>query len=219
LICAAVLYAILRGFAADDVRHNPDYLSFYMVMGAAWVGTSTGAFAFFSLSARDDVVERSNPAAAAALFGALLGTTLAFAGGNIGNGPGWWVVLFCATLATLTLLAAWCLLAHLGGLAERITVERDLAGGIRAAGFFIGGGLIVGRAVAGDWHSSLATLLDFGRFAWPVAILVIAAVQTEKALHSGVEPREADPMLSGCVPATAYVALGLAANVLANWWA
>jgi hypothetical protein len=41
-------------------------------------------------------LEHGNPAA-----GAILGLTLAFARGNIGNGPGWWVVVFSAGMSTL----------------------------------------------------------------------------------------------------------------------
>ena len=40
----------------------------------------------------------------------MLGVTLCYAGGNIGNGPGWWVVVFSAGLSTVALFAAWMVL-------------------------------------------------------------------------------------------------------------
>src|SRR5918999_880148 len=95
LICAAVLFAVLRRYSSFDVRDDPIYLAFYMVLGAMWVRLGSWFLPLLGLSARDDVIERGNAAAAHALGGALLGLTLCFAGGNIGDGPGWWVVVFC----------------------------------------------------------------------------------------------------------------------------
>ena len=71
------------------------------------MGLGITALALCDLSARDDVVERSNRAAIPAIAGGLLAITLCFAGGNIGDGPGWWVVMFCGVLSTGTLLLAW----------------------------------------------------------------------------------------------------------------
>jgi hypothetical protein len=100
LLAAGLLFQVLQRFAASDVRDDLLYFGFYLVMGAAWTGASLRALAWLGLDARDDVAERSNSAAALALAGALLGITLCFSGGNIGDGPGWWVVVFCALLST-----------------------------------------------------------------------------------------------------------------------
>ena len=48
-----------------------------------------------------------NAAAAMATAGATIGVTLSYAGGNIGDGPGWWVVVFSAAIATAGLFACW----------------------------------------------------------------------------------------------------------------
>ena len=107
------------------MRDDPLYFVFYLLMGAAWVGGGARILSFFGLCARDDVIERGNRAAAAAIAGALLGITLCFAGGNIGDGPGWWVVVFCAVLSTGVLLLFWSILDRATGMADTITIDHD----------------------------------------------------------------------------------------------
>jgi hypothetical protein len=84
------------------------------------------------------------------------------------------VVLFCSVLATLYLLVLWFLIAWVSGLADSITIECDLGAGIRAGGWFAGTGVVIGACVAGDWISVAATLRDFVRYAWPLAIFAWA---------------------------------------------
>jgi len=136
LVCAAILFAVLKTLASKDVRDAPAYLLFYMVVGAAWVGAASQFSVIADLHLRDDVIERGNPAAGTAIAGLMVGLTLAFAGGNIGDGPGWWVVLFCAGMSTAVLGVGWWILAQLG-LGEKITVERDVRAGFRAAAWLI----------------------------------------------------------------------------------
>lgn len=88
LICLALLFVILRTLASHDVRDDVRYLGMYGALGAAWVAASMMLMPAVGLHVRDDVYERGNPAAAYAAAGALVGMTLAFAGGNIGDGPG-----------------------------------------------------------------------------------------------------------------------------------
>ena len=105
-------------------------------------------------------MERANGSASLAVAGAIIGITLAYAGGNIGDGPGWWVVVFCAALATLALFAAWMLLELASGVSDAVTVDRDPSAGMRLGGFLVACGLILGRS-AGDWISVDATVRDF----------------------------------------------------------
>ncbi|MES1243179.1 MAG: hypothetical protein ABUT39_16320 [Acidobacteriota bacterium] len=219
LICAAVLAAVLRFYASADVRDSPIYILFYLAMGAAWVGLSARYFLpYFGLSPRDDVIERRNPAAAHALGGALLGLTLCFAGGNIGNGPGWWVVVFSAALSTASFFVLWALLDRFTGLADAVTVERDPASGIRLGGYFLGSGLILGRAVAGDWVSMRDTVADFGKLAWPVLLLWLAAVLLERTFRPTKETPFPSPLTHGLAPLCAYVALAFFFLAQAGWW-
>src|SRR5688572_32569728 len=110
LLCLAVLLIILRTLASHDVRDDPRYLAMYTALGAGWVAASMLLMPVVGLHVREDVHERGNAAAAYAAAGALVGTTLAFSGGNIGDGPGWWVVIFSAGLATVGLYVLWGLL-------------------------------------------------------------------------------------------------------------
>lgn len=217
-VCAAVLYVVLRRFSSFDVRDDPTYLAFYMVLGAMWVRLSTWFLPLMGLSARDDVIERGNLGAAQAIGGALLGLTLCFAGGNIGDGPGWWVVVFCAFLSTAAFFLLWVLLDKVTGLADTITIERDLAAGVRLAGYFTGTGLILGRAVAGDWESAASTFLDFVKVGWPAAVLWLAAALLEKRLRPS--PTQPHPPLvtHGLAPLLLYLGVAVLFILRTGWW-
>src|SRR5687768_11226413 len=93
LLAAVLLFIVLRRFASHDVRAAGTYLTFYIVLGAGWVGVGAVSLAWLGVSPRLDALERRNAAAAVAVAGAVVGLTLAFAGGNVGDGPGWWVVV------------------------------------------------------------------------------------------------------------------------------
>jgi uncharacterized membrane protein YjfL (UPF0719 family) len=218
LLCGWLLYTVLRRWASADVRDSREYLLFYEAMGAAWVGAALWLLPFFGLSPRDDVIERGNQAAGIALAGAMLGLTLCFAGGNIGDGPGWWVVVFSALLATTAFFLLWTALDRATGLADAVTIDRDLAAGLRLAGFFTGAGLILGRAVAGTWESLPATVTDFAAVGWPVVPLWLLAA----ALERGLRPTPAQParpvVRDGLIPALLYAAAGLFGAWLAGPW-
>jgi hypothetical protein len=204
LVAAGLLWVVLRNASSFDVRDDPRYLTFYLVLGAAWVGLWIRWVALTGVSTRDDVVERANGSAAIVVAGAMLAITLCYAGGNIGSGPGWWVVVFSAALATVALFAAWILLELASGVSDVVTVDRDPAAGLRLAAFLIGSGLILGRAAAGDWESAEATVRDFGIAAWPVVILMVAAVVVERAARPTAESPRRPLLVYGLVPALLY---------------
>ena len=135
IACGILLWTVLRFLAAHDVREAGAYLTLYTALGAAWVGMYTVCTGVTGISVRDDALERCNPAAAWAIAGGLIGLTLCFAGGNIGDGPGWWVVVYCGVLSTAVFFGCWAALEKLGGISELVTIERDLASGLRLAGF------------------------------------------------------------------------------------
>jgi hypothetical protein len=206
-VCAVLLFLVLRTLASHDVRDDVRYIGMYLALGAAWVAAASLLLPVVGLSVRDDVHERANPSAAYAIAGALIGVTLAFAGGNIGDGPGWWVVLFSAGLATLALYALWLVLEQFTDVSDHVTIERDPASGLRLGGFLIACGLIVGRAAAGDWVSASATVNDFVRVGvGAVVLLAIAIVMELRGRPSMARPTPA-PLQWGVVPAAVYVAL------------
>ncbi len=209
LVCGGLLWIVLRRWSSSDVRNDWAYLGLYMALGSAWVGLGAELLPYLGLSPRDDVLERRNRAAGIAITGALLGLTFCFAGGNVGDGPGWWVVVFCAALATAVYLLLWIALDRFTGLADSISIDRDTAAGLRLAGFFLGTGLILGRAGAGNWVSASGTLADFVRLGWPVLPFWALVAVLERGLRpSATEP--ARPVLrDGWFPALLYAAAGL----------
>jgi uncharacterized membrane protein YjfL (UPF0719 family) len=209
LLAGGVIFFVLIRWSSHDVRDSPLYISFYM---ALWLGCS-GLWIFlspyFGLNLRDDALERGNLAAALAVVGGLLGMTLIFAGANIGEGPGCWVVLFCAALGAVAMTVLWIITDACAGICDAIAIDRDVASGLRAAAFFIATGLIFGRALAGDWQSVQQTLTDFGDHGWPALVILGMLI----ALQFAAKPSPAQPtpnrVFFGFFPAVAF--LGAAA--------
>jgi len=205
-VCLLLLYLVLRRWAADDVRDSGTYLAFYMAAGAAWIGLAARFCCLLGISPRDDAVERQNLAAAFATFGALVGITFCYAGGNVGNGPGWWVVVFSAGLSTGAFFVLWALVEWLTDIGESITIDRAVGAGLRLGGFLVGAGMILGRAVAGDWVSAEATVRDFAAVAWPVLPLAGTAVILERILPFDVNART-EESLAGLFVSGVFVTL------------
>lgn len=184
-VAMLLVHATLTTIAAWDVRESAIYTGFYDVMGLAWIACSIGVLHRLGLSLRDDVIERRNPAALAAITGATIGLALTYAGGNVGDGPGWWCVVFASGLATLSLFVLWILMHVAANTAETITIERDLPAGLRVGALLAACGLVLGRAAAGDWISASDTAWTFALAAWPVLVLAGLAVGIELALKPG----------------------------------
>lgn len=217
LVCLAILTIILKTYASFDVRDSATYMFFYIAMGMAWVGLFL-IMPLWGVSVRDDALERRNPAAALAVAGLMLGLTLAFSGGNIGDGPGWWCVVFASGLATINLLLFWWLLNQFAPAAEHITVDRDRASAFRAGAYLIGCGLISGRAAAGDWVSASATLVDFVQIAWLCFVLLLIAALLER-LAKPTPTAPHPPVVShGMLPGVGILAAAVLNVLLLGWW-
>jgi len=178
-----------------------------------WIALVQASFSFLGISIRDDVAERGNNSAAFLAAGLTVGATCCIAGANVGDGPGFGVVLFCAALSTTCLFLVWVLVAQISGAAEVITIDRDLGTGIRAGGFLAGAGIVLGVCVAGDWISLAATLKDFARFSWPVAIGVYLFAMLER----GVRRRSPAVAPSRTVSILVAAAAVVAGAVYAQW--
>ncbi|MDR1009705.1 MAG: hypothetical protein LBM04_00985 [Opitutaceae bacterium] len=168
LAALAGVLVVLRTVASYDVRDSVKYTLFYLAMGAAWMQLTVAVAGGFGFVMRDDWIERGNPAAAVLGSGLVIGAAAAFAGGNIGDGPGWWVVVFSAGLSTGTMFCGLLLMNLSANVVERITVGRDVGLAVRTGAFLAMAGVIAGRAVAGDWVSGGATVRDFFATAWPL---------------------------------------------------
>jgi hypothetical protein len=218
-LSTALLLGILLAWSASDVRTDALYLFMYTAMGMAWVGITALALPAMGISPTADVVDRRNRGASWAIAGAIVGLTLSFAGGNIGDGPGWWVVVFSAGLGTLGMFAGWAALDFVTGISRLVTVERDTASGVRLGALLASMGLISGRAVAGDWVSAAGTVEDFAMVAWPA----LGLVMIEGVLGLVMRPTRHNPHPSvpafGAMPAVLYVGIAAGYVVILGWWA
>jgi hypothetical protein len=163
LLGAGVLFFVLIKFSSWDVRSSPIYISMYGVLGVAWTLLTIVALGQIGVNFWGDVLERRNPAAAVFFAGVIPGVLLSYTGSNIGDGPGWWVVVYCSVWATGWLLLSWIILDRVAGTGEEISVQRSLSTAVRVAAWMLAAGMMLGRASAGDWISFQATLTDFLR--------------------------------------------------------
>ena len=166
---------VLRTLAARDVREEPVYIGFYLVLGLGVSAVAlTGLTAFGIRPA--DISQRGNRAAGLFVVLAMIAFAFAYAGANIGDGPGFHVVLFCTLVsfgALFALLAAHTMLART---AYRILVDRDVGTAFRCGCLLVGCGIYLGRAVGGTWVSVDATLTDALRYGWPAVAFCAADV-------------------------------------------
>lgn len=217
IVCLAVITIILKQYASFDVRDSGTYMFFYVAMGMAWIGLFL-SMPIWGVSIRDDALERRNPAAAITIVGLMLGLTFAFAGGNIGDGPGWWVVVFASGLATINLLLFWWLLNQIAAAVEHVTIDRDRASGVRSAAYLMGCGLISGRAAAGDWVSASATLVDFVEVAWLCVVLLVIAALLERITKPTPTMPHPKFLQFGVLPGIGILAAAVVNVLLLGWW-
>ncbi|MCU0857739.1 MAG: hypothetical protein MUC65_04975 [Pontiellaceae bacterium] len=166
------------------MRDSAIYLLFYTIFGAAWLGAGIFLLRGIGFYPCDDAIERNNPAAAVAVCLSFVGLAECYAGANIGDGPGWWCVLFAGGLATFVWLCLLSMYQAVGRVAEEVTVERNMNSAIRFGGFAIAAGFVCGRGAAGDWTSAQQTIIEFFDV-WPLLGLIVIACFTEHFASAG----------------------------------
>jgi len=175
---AIVAYVILF-FAASDVRPSAMYVFLYVLMGFGVTGINTVALRIFGWRI-SDMFERRNNAAHTLFYTATIASALAFAGANIGDGPGFYVVLFCTGLSHVTLWSIAVVHAALNRTAYRILVDHDRGIAFRFGCMLVAIGAILGRGVAGDWPGYAATTVDFMTIVWPVILYLVVDTMIAK---------------------------------------
>lgn len=199
------LWRGLGAYAAFDVRSDVRYQWLFLAMGSIWVFVLPRCLAFIGVSYRDDALERRNVAAAIAIAGTVVGLAVLFTGSNMGEGPSIWNTVDTAVFATAGLFAAVLVLALATRVGDTIAIERDVATGVRFAGWITASCIVLGRASAGDWVSHGAMLGDLVSVGWPALVFLVVAVLVERALA----PRAALPRPSvvsaGVIPAVGYL--------------
>jgi hypothetical protein len=216
-LCGVAVLFVLKTLASFDVVDAPEYQFMYGVLGLAWLRIGERFFAFAGLSVRDDLVERRNAAAIPAAAGAFVGLTCCYAGGNIGDGPGWWVVVFSAGIASAVLFIFWLLLAQFSPVMDAITIDRDPASGIRLGALLAGAGLLLGRAVAGDWYSPGDTIADVATAIPALGVMFVVAALVEIVARPTPERPRPPVFLHGLGPALLYLAIAAAAVSAMEW--
>ena len=215
----ALLLFVLQRWSDDEVQGHPGYM--FICMGLGWsLQTFSAAFIspWFGVSTREDILGRRNLAASLAISGVMLGVVIGYAGSNIGEGPSLWNQVFCALLTTGGLFLGWGIVQASGKITYSITHERDTGAGLRLAGFLVGAGAVLGRAVAGDWISMQETVNDFLRAAWPVLVLAIFAGGFERLVRPTRRRPFPDWKISGLAPSLLYLSAGiLTALSLGKW--
>ncbi|MFD2386655.1 hypothetical protein [Enterococcus rivorum] len=177
----------LRTAASWDVSDSFSYTLLYLLLGIAWLSLSfSGMLLFWAFSYEDDVLMSQNRSSMIMLTGAVIGSSLIYAGANIGDGPGWWTVVFAGGLGTVSWLLLGMLINFTTGIINRITVDRDINSGIRFSAYLVASGLILARGSAGNWLSFTRTIVDF-TVAWPVLLMVILMILFELLLFKPQE--------------------------------
>jgi uncharacterized membrane protein YjfL (UPF0719 family) len=205
LFSAAIIWYVVVYLAASDVVNNIYYILLYFGLGVLWLKVAEYLFRFLGISAENDIVERSNLAALCAYTGGLFGVALCYAGGNIGEGPGPHAVIICAGMATVAYFLVWFILTAFTEIDYTVTVDRDLAAGIRMGAFLLAAGLILGRSVVGNYYSAGATWNDFLAHGWPVIPLLLIAIVFEHFTRPTVERPLPSATLFGGLPAIIYL--------------
>lgn len=178
-VALIIIFYALRGLASFDVVDNFIYIIMYILMGYSciYLGLTLMSM-FFDLSWIDDVLNIGNKAALIAITGGFLGITVIYSGANIGDGPGWWCVVFAGGLGLIAWIILGLIINSITRVFERITVERDISCGIRTGCYLLAGGIILARASAGDWTSFSMTVAEF-MDGWPVLILTALMILAE----------------------------------------
>jgi len=143
----------------------------------------------FDLSWIDDALNLNNNAALIAVAGGFLGLAFIYSGANVGDGPGWWCVVFTGVLGLTVWIVLGRIINKFTQVFERITVERDIGCGIRFGSYLLASGIILARACAGDWTSFLMTVVEF-MDGWPVLALAGLLILVERYFINRAESDE-----------------------------
>lgn len=206
-----IIAGLLHAWGAREVRGDAGEVVLLTFWGGVCLLLAKRLlFPCLGLSFHDDVVERRNRAALVACCGALLAFALIYAGGSMGEGLYYRENIFSIALGTSGWFLLWILIETGTDISRAIAEERDLASGIRLGGLLLANGLILGRAVAGDWHSKAATLHDFMRDGWPALVLCAAALLVEKLTQPSLRCPFPPYRSHGLVPAFIYLVVAIA---------
>jgi hypothetical protein len=207
VVCLGIVLVTLLTAADPVVRRDVYYIVLFLEIAAVALAAVTAAASLIGVSPLDDAIRRPNPAAVWATAGLWIGTALTCAGANIGRGDTIGTTNGPLVLGVATLVFLWGALTAVVGTSS-ITQDRDSRTGIRHVGLSIAWGLIMARAMAGDWESVARTMEDYVVQGGPALLLLLIAVPVEWFLRPSVR-RPARSSLAGIVPAIVYLGVAL----------
>ena len=213
-VCALVIFIFtLTTLASFDVVGSSVYIFFYVVLGFAWMYLGVCLITiFFDVSWEDDILNSNNQSALFTFTGGFLGVAVIYSAANIGDGPGWWCVIFAGGLGTFAWVLFALLLNGAANVFERVTIDRDISCGVRSGCFLLASGILLGRASAGDWTSASMTVIEF-LDGWPVLPLAAMAIAVER-YYIGAVKRERSDSLPGSIFAGVFFVLFAVACVV-----
>ena len=183
-----------------------DYTLLFVLVVISWIFGIAGVAGLLGIGLLDDVLTRNNRAALHAMTGAVLGGMSIYAGGNVGGGPTIWTTLAPAFIATVAWVALWVAVEVGSHIADAITIDRDTAAGVRQGGYLLASGLVLGRAIAGDWTSWSQTARDLAVLGSPViAWTALATILHHILRPTPMHPRR-DVIAAGVIPACIMLA-------------
>lgn len=210
LALAALLVVLSLWADPFYVAGHADYTILFMAGGMVWLLWVRWMGRLLGISARDDAIDRHNPAAAWAVAGAVLGGMAAYAGSNVGCGPTIWTTLVPAFVATVTWLVLWIIIEVATHVSEAVCVDRDPAAGIRHGGYLLASGIVLGRAMAGDWTSWESTFGEFVSLGSPAAALAALAIIAHRLWRPTPQQPARGTLGAGVLPALIFMAIALA---------
>jgi hypothetical protein len=206
-VCIGMIGVALAWWGAKEVREEGGERFFLTLAGTIYLLICVFLFKWMGIGLREDVVERKNTGALLTLCAATIAVALIYCGGSTGEGLFYMENVFSVGLALVGFFIIWILLEVGAKISVSIAEERDLASGIRAGGFLLAVGLILARAVAGDWHSASATVHDYIRDGWPAAVVFGVALVAELLMRPNRHLRVPPWPVFGLVPALLYLAI------------
>ncbi|HMN95561.1 MAG TPA: hypothetical protein PKC43_04985 [Phycisphaerales bacterium] len=218
VVAWATTTAVVLAYGDAVVRASPLWIAFYLFLGMAWTGGVALLMPLLGIHPFIDAIERRNAIAAWPVAGTLIGAGLAFAGGNIGDGPGFWVVLFSAALSTGALIGLLIVVGVVARTDLRVTVDRDPAAAFRLGLLAICMGAMLGRAVAGDWVSPGATVREFLRDGWPAAALAMIEIGVARFPRTPRPNGRFELDLPGLFAGFVSIGFTVTQLIVVGWW-
>jgi uncharacterized membrane protein YjfL (UPF0719 family) len=195
--------------ALDTALHGAGAIAGMALAAALWR-------VLLELDLRRDVLEARNLGAALLIAASLVATGLIYQGALSGDGSRGWVAAGFFALGEGALFAAVLLYEFLTpyDVGEEVGAKANPAAAVAASGAVIAAGLIIGDAVAGDFHGWTASLLETLPYLLPAALLPLVRWTIVNGLLLGFgnadrEIAQDRNLAVGAVEAAAYVGVAV----------